>query len=134
MTTIPYLPHGRRLVYVGREHKYAEAARAMAVQSGCVKQRTGAVIVKRGKIVGRGNNSVTRVPTHCPRETMQTGYGYEVCSQYCGQEGHAEIAALKDAGADVSGADLFLAGHHWVCRECWNAILAAGIREVFIVI
>ena len=134
MTAIPYLPHGRRLVYVGREHRYAEAARAMAVQSGCVKQRTGAVIVKRGKIVGRGNNTVSRIPTVCPRQSMGTGVGYEFCKQYCQQGAHAEIAALTDAGTDVSGADLYLVGHHWVCRDCWRALEAAGIREVFIVI
>lgn len=69
----------------------------------------GAVIVKNGKIVGKGYH------------------------KKCG-EAHAEVNALKDAGAKAKGADLYLnlepCCHFGKTPPCTDAVIKAGIKRV----
>lgn len=69
----------------------------------------GAVLVKRGEVVGRGFHAKAGQP-------------------------HAEIVALKDAGAKAKGATLYSTlepcNHHGRTPPCSEAIIAAGIRRV----
>src|SRR5438034_2286951 len=69
----------------------------------------GAVVVRDGQIVGEG---------------FHTGYGAE----------HAEIAALREAGANARGATLYVTlepcGHHGKTPPCADAVVAAGITRV----
>ena len=37
---LPYLPAGRRIVYINPENRFIKEAGKMLVQSGCVKQPT----------------------------------------------------------------------------------------------
>src|SRR5215510_12590245 len=74
----------------------------------------GAVLVKRGKIIGRGWHRVAGGP-------------------------HAEIEALQDArsrGHSVKGATLFVTlepcSTHGRTPPCTKAIIAAGIRRVVV--
>jgi diaminohydroxyphosphoribosylaminopyrimidine deaminase/5-amino-6-(5-phosphoribosylamino)uracil reductase len=71
--------------------------------------QVGAVIVRRGKIVG-------------------TGY-----HQFAGGD-HAEIAALKRAGARARGATLYInlepCSHRGRTPPCTGALIRAGIKEV----
>ncbi|NNF07074.1 MAG: bifunctional diaminohydroxyphosphoribosylaminopyrimidine deaminase/5-amino-6-(5-phosphoribosylamino)uracil reductase RibD, partial [Candidatus Eisenbacteria bacterium] len=71
----------------------------------------GAVVVKDGAVVGRGFHQVPG-------------------------EGHAEVNALKDAGAAAEGATLFVTlepcNHQGKTPPCTEAILQAGIRRVVI--
>ncbi len=70
----------------------------------------GAVVVKDGKIVGRGYH------------------------RHCGAP-HAEVEALNRAGSEAKGADLYVTlepcGHAGRTPPCAFAILQAGIRRVF---
>lgn len=71
----------------------------------------GAVIVKGGKIVGRGYHRKAGLP-------------------------HAEIEALKDAGSDANGAAMFVTlepcDHFGRTPPCTDAVIKSGIRKVVI--
>lgn len=71
----------------------------------------GAVVVKDGRIVGRGYHRRVGLP-------------------------HAEVEALRNAGEAARGADLYVTlepcNHQGRTPPCTQAILAAGIRRVII--
>ena len=132
----PYLPVGKKILYVSPENKFMLEATKLLQSSGCRKQPTVAVIVKGGKIIGRGSNAGKLVDI-CPRvvKNCPTGTGYELCKEVCEQVGHAEVMAIRDAlscGEDLRGASLYLDGHWWVCKPCWDEILKAGISRVYV--
>jgi dCMP deaminase len=133
----PYLPEGREIKYVPADDKYMLAAKEIAEKSTCVKQKTGAVIVKNGEIIASGSNTGVKEVTVCPREKngYETGTGYELCETTCGQEGHSEaVAVMNGIGEkiDLMDADLYLYGHWWCCQPCWEAMIAAGIKNVYL--
>jgi diaminohydroxyphosphoribosylaminopyrimidine deaminase/5-amino-6-(5-phosphoribosylamino)uracil reductase len=71
----------------------------------------GAVVVKRGRVVGRGYHR--RAGT-----------------------AHAEINALTDAGSRAAGADVYVnlepCSHHGRTPPCTEALIAAGVRRVVV--
>lgn len=132
----PYLPEGRDILYVDPSNKFIKEATELLKTSGCIKQPTLAVVVKNGKVIGRGTNAAKKVDI-CPRVTHNcpTGTGYEFCKSVCNQEGHAEIMAIRSAlnvDSNLEGCDLYLEGHWWICENCWNEIIKVGIKNVFL--
>ena len=133
----PYLPDGATYTNtVTAENAFMQAAMAQRDTAGCRKHATGAVIVKDGVVVASGANAGMFV-TICPRvyKGYGTGQGYRYCKEYCAQDGHAEVMAVRDAkakGLDVRGADMYLYGHWWACKNCWDTMLAVGITNVFV--
>lgn len=73
----------------------------------------GAVVVQGEEVVGRGGS-------------LPAG------------ESHAEIVALRDAGAQASGATLYITlepcRHHGLTPPCTDAIIAAGIRRCVVAV
>jgi diaminohydroxyphosphoribosylaminopyrimidine deaminase/5-amino-6-(5-phosphoribosylamino)uracil reductase len=71
----------------------------------------GAVLVRGGKVVGRGHHARAGGP-------------------------HAEVVAIRDAGARARGADLYTTlepcDHYGKTPPCSMAVLAAGVRRVFV--
>lgn len=63
---------------------------------------------------------------------MPTGQGYELCTNVCQQQGHAEVQALRAAGEAALGATLYLQGHSYACDPCIAACRAAGIAGIVI--
>ncbi|MDD3487594.1 MAG: deaminase [Candidatus Moranbacteria bacterium] len=132
----PYLPEGRDIKYVPQNDEFMSAAQKIAEESGCTKQATGAVLVKSGKIIGKGSNAGRKIDV-CPRvlNGSKTGEDYHYCKEYCEQEGHSEAMAVKDArkkGKETEGADLYLYGHWWCCKPCWDAMIGAGVENVYL--
>jgi diaminohydroxyphosphoribosylaminopyrimidine deaminase/5-amino-6-(5-phosphoribosylamino)uracil reductase len=70
----------------------------------------GALVVRGGRIVSRGHHARAGLP-------------------------HAEVNALRKAGARARGADLYVSlepcNHHGRTPPCTEAILAAGVKRVF---
>lgn len=130
----PYLPENREILYVPECNQFIQAAKSELQNSGCVKHPTGAVIVKGGIIIGRGSNAGIKV-NECPRWNSPTGKDYEHCKIICKQTGHAEVTAIQNAiseGYNTAGADLYLFGHWWCCKNCWDRIMQAKIKNVYL--
>lgn len=134
----PYLPEGRKILYVPEEHEWMQAAKRAAETKSLDKQfPTGAVVVKDNAIIGEGaNGSIIHEQMGCERKRLNipTGQGYELC-EGCQPDNHAETGAVRNAiekellGQD---ADLYLWGHWWCCEGCWNWMNTHGIRNVYL--
>lgn len=95
------------------DYNYMEQALALAGQGlyTCMPNpRVGCVIVKDSVVVGRGAH-------------LRTG------------EPHAEVHALREAGALARGADVYVTlepcSHHGRTPPCADALIAAGVKRVF---
>lgn len=138
MPSYPYLPAGRTIKHVGLENPYMREAREWARTYSLDKAMPNAsIVVKGGKVIGRGANGSDYHETHgCERvrRGIPTGHGYELC-EGCHPKNHGEPRAIADAtksGHDTVGANLYMWGHWWCCEPCWNAMLEAGIDNVFL--
>lgn len=136
--TYPYIPEGRTIEYVPSSNPFMRAAREMALtRSNDNSVKTGVVIVKNGEIIGRGANfseyhstfTCVRVEKGC-----KSGEGYDLCAG-CAPTNHAEPQAVKNAqaaGHDTTGADAYLWGHWWCCKDCWDAMISGGIEHYYL--
>lgn len=135
----PYLPDGRIIGYVPADDPHMHAARVVSetIARGCT-HRVGSVLVRDGAIIARGGNNQGQAvtPLFCARKVLESksGEGYEFCSLCAGP--HSEATAVADArarGVDTRGADVYLYGHWWCCKPCWDVMLDAGIANVHLV-
>lgn len=136
--TYPYIPKGRKIFYVGPENKHIQFAKEFARKNSVDEVMPGAaVLVKGTKVIGVGANGSDYHKKHpCRRQELRckTGEGYELC-EGCHPKNHSEPSAIRDAihkGNDTEGADLYLWGHWWCCKPCWNAMKEAGINNVYL--
>lgn len=136
----PYLPPGRSMRFVSIDDEFmAEAKRAREECSGDPLYPVGCVLVKDGKILVRAGNGYNRGAggVHvCPRIVLEcpSGTGYDLCHLH-DSPGHAEtmlIAAAKEQGIETQDADVYLCGHWWCCEPCWNVMIEAGVRDVYL--
>lgn len=136
----PYIPEGEEILYVDGANKFMRAAKEYAKSHSLDKTvPTGSVIVLRGEIISRGaNGSDFHDKFGCERvkKGIPTGQRYELC-EGCHPKNHSEPRAIEDAlhnhpKADLSEAELYLWGHWWACEPCWNAIMTAGIKKVYL--
>jgi len=140
MNTIlyPYLPPDRVFLYVGSDNPHMLAAKAHAQANSLdATVPTGSVVVVGGTVVGCGaNGSDYHKARQCERVRLgvPSGQRYDLC-EGCHPKNHSEPRAIADAHTKVKflqGADLYLWGHWWVCKDCWEAIIAAGIENVYL--
>lgn len=134
----PYIPEGRTIDYVDSNNLIMLLARTYAKNHSLDKTMPGAaIIVKDGKILGMGaNGSNYHKEKPCQRVVLgcKSGEGYELC-EGCHPKNHSERKAIQNAhknGHNTEGADLYLWGHWWCCKPCWEAMEAAGIKRVFL--
>ena len=134
----PYLPEGRKIDYVCSLNIFMFLAKEYAKTHSLDKVMPGAAIVARDSIVlGMGANGSDHHEKHgCKRVELgcKTGEGYELC-EGCHPKNHSESKAIQAAianGNNPKGADLYLWGHWWCCKPCWEAIIKADINRVFL--
>ncbi len=143
----PYLPEGKTIQYVSKDNEFMKAAKDTAQNFSTDKlQSTGSIIVKNGKIIGHGANQVPiknpfLAELHrkglCVRKLLKvkTGTRYWLCPGCSKWSDHSEQQAVDDAnrkGEDIKGGDLYLYGHWWSCKPCWDKMLGAGIENLFL--
>lgn len=112
---------------------FEQAKKLTETKSTCLKIKTAAVIVKGGKIVGRGYNLCSpegfnhgKEVKKCLRMGVPSGTGYELCKSL-----HAEVVAVADAGIkNCQGAILYLSGHFYPCWHCESLAKITGIKEI----
>lgn len=134
----PYLPEGRTFEYVPKNNPFmVEAKEFTRVHSLDKVMPTGSTVVKNGQVIGMGANGSDYHEKHgCERVRLgiPTGQRYDLC-EGCHPKNHSEPQAIADAkksGHDTNGADLYLWGHWWCCAPCWESIMSAGIRNVYL--
>lgn len=141
MITYPYMPEGKKFGYVPFDHSLMIAAAAARKEcAGDSLYPVGVVLVRDGEVLARAGNGFNRgsVSKHiCPRvvEECPSGKGYELCSLH-DPAGHAEamlIQIAREQGIDPAGCDVYMFGHWWCCEDCWNIMIAAGIRDEYVV-
>ena len=107
-----------------RDRRLIETALSLAEQSPC-KQRHGAIVVKGGRILGKGFNEYRNEPQDwMPVENVSI---------------HAEIAAMSGIAPDkLKGATVYVArrGRCNVhacsrpCPRCYDALVKAGVKKI----
>lgn len=134
----PYIPDGRTIIYVKPDNEYMRLAKEFARANSLDRAMPGAaVIVRDNKILGIGTNGSEYHKKHtCRRKELgcKTGEGYELC-EGCHPRNHSEPSAIRDAQKmenATRGSDLYLWGHWWCCKPCWDVMEEAGIRNVYL--
>lgn len=93
----------------------------------CAKATVVCVLVTQDGEEITGTNWCANPQQTCPR---LPGEGYEKCKTICGQQGHAEVDAVRKAGDRAKGARAFLQGHTYACMDCQHALFGAGVRSL----
>jgi deoxycytidylate deaminase len=145
----PYLPEGKTILYVPENNKYILAAKEVALSNSTDKKvPTGAVIVDdEGNIlITEANQSAIKnkflLDTHknwCIRKFFKipSGQKYYLCPG-CGSHGNhgeyrAVVALQKKYPKKINtNLDLYLWGHWWCCKPCWDKMIEVGIKNVYL--
>ncbi len=145
----PYLPKNRTLLYVPEDNKYMLKAREVAlIKSTDKKVPTGVVVVgaDREILVTAANQSVLKnkflLNTHknwCIRKLFKipSGEKYWLCPGCASHKNHGEYRAVsilekKFPQKINSNLDLYLWGHWWCCKPCWDKMILVGIKNVYL--
>lgn len=138
----PYIPVNRTIRYVPKDNAFILMAKEFARKHSLDKTMPGAAVVVKEvegepEVIGIGANGSDYHETHeCERvkQGCGSGQGYELC-EGCHPKNHSEPSAIADAqseGHSTEGADIYLWGHWWCCESCWNVMIEAGIRNVYL--
>ncbi len=144
----PYLPEGKEIKYVTSDNFFMKEAQECAKELSTEQNHpTGAVVVLSKKIIGRGGNQSKFKNERlkkwhnengiCLRKFIRakSGTKYWACPGCASFSSHAEQMAIKDAKKndnDTKGADIYLYGHWWACQSCWDKIIDAGIKNLYL--
>lgn len=143
----PYLPIGKSIEYVDSSDKYINQAKEIARTSNDQSFPTGAVIVENGEVIVEASNKTPLSnpflknlhKKHCIRRIfgIPSGQKYWLCPGCASHENHGEYRAsailLKKFPQKVNtNLDLYLWGHWWCCKPCWDKMIDIGIKRVFL--
>ena len=142
----PYLPVGREIKYLPESDPFLQLAKKVRESSTDDNHSTGAIVVKNGQVLGQGANQSAlkskklrefHIKYFCVRRFFKipSGQKYWLCPGCANFGSHAEAKAIKDAvkkNNGINGADLYLYGHWWCCKPCWDKMILAGIKNVYL--
>lgn len=144
----PYMPEGRSIILVPEDNQFMKLALEARKKSNDALISTGIVAVKDGKVIGSdsnkaGYNNKLLIKWHqiwmCPRRWFKakTGQKYWLCPGCATYQNHAESRLVNsfDKNAklsDLKDADIYLAGHWWCCKPCWDNIIRAEVKNIFL--
>jgi deoxycytidylate deaminase len=139
----PYLPGGYTIKYVGGDNPFMQQAKEIARTSNEQHMPTGAVVVYDGVVVARASNKAPLTDKklidlhkdYCFRKILKvkSGKKYWLCPGCASPHSHAEartVAELSQKG--IKGFDVYLWGHYWACKDCWDAMIKAGVKQLFL--
>jgi deoxycytidylate deaminase len=143
----PYLPDDCFIESVPESNNFMGKAKEEAKKSNDQQQPTGAVIVCDGKIISEKSNKnplssswiIKLHKKYCIRHLLHihTGEKYWACPGCATNESHAESRAVLDIQKrnikDINNPELYLWGHWWCCKPCWDKMLEIGIKKVYLV-
>lgn len=115
------------------EDKFFREAKKVSRTATCLKIKSGAVIVKGGKIVGRGATLCSpagfnhgKKVKNCARMKLPSQAKYELCKPL-----HAELVTVLNTGVEkCQGATMYFYGHYYACWHCESVVHYAGIKEI----
>lgn len=115
------------------DKEYMDLAFKLSKKANCIKGKVGALIVKNGKILAKGVNSVPKGIEPCTEETcirkklqLKSGERQELCFVV-----HAEQNALLDAlkkKANIQNSTLYVTKEP--CIICAKMLINAGIKRI----
>jgi tRNA(Arg) A34 adenosine deaminase TadA len=144
----PYLPEGKEIEFVDENNPFMQIALEEKKKSNDQLYPTGAVVVKESKVIGKAHNRSGYkwkwlIKLHqdgfCPRRwfKIKTGQKYWMCLGCATYEKHSESTIVNNFEKEnrleeLSGADIYLSGHWWCCKQCWDNMIRARIKTVFL--
>lgn len=143
----PYIPEGKLIEYVDANDQYMLRAKEVARTSNDQSFPTGAVIVSDGVIIVESPNKTPLSnpflknlhKKYCIRRIfgIPSGQKYWMCPGCASHENHAENRAcrllIKKFPQKVNtNCNLYLWGHWWCCKPCWDKMTEAGIKRYFL--
>ena len=131
---------------ISKENYYLDIAQTVLERATCLRQVSGAIIVKNDEIISTGYNGAPRGRAncvdmgYCSREAMRVPRGerYELCRSV-----HAEANAIISASRrDMVGGTIYLVGRDaqtgrllndaTSCPMCRRMVINAGLSRVVI--
>lgn len=145
----PYIPEGRSILFAPPDNPFILHSKDYALKYSTDQNHpTGAVVVKNDAILGEASNQSgyrkkLLIEAHkkwfCIRKwfKVKSGTKYWLCPGCATSKNHAEtracVDAIKKCGKEkVLGADLYLWGHWWCCKPCWDTMIKSGIKNVYL--
>jgi len=105
----------------------------------CIKQSVYAMLLTvDGREFFGANWMSNGEVTVCPRVTLNcaSGTGYELCSDVCNQDFHAEVAAIDaciNAGVSPAESTVYVVGHTYCCDNCIETMTLNGVAAAIII-
>lgn len=113
---------------------FIKKAARIAQKSGCQRAKTGAVLVKSGKVLVAGHNQIFPNDNFCKnkgclRDKLKLGLGKEAekCRSLHAEAKVITLAAKK--GIRLSGATVYITCQP--CINCAKLLVNAGVRAVY---
>ena len=143
----PYLPKGKTIEYVGETNEYMKMAKEVARGSNDQSLPTGAVLVSGAVVLAKASNKTPLSnpflkdlhKKYCVRRMLgiPSGQKYWLCPGCASHKNHAEYRTVADfqrkfGNQYYSNSELYLWGHWWCCKPCWDKMLEIGIKKVFL--
>ena len=140
----PYLPSGVNIFYVPEDNIFMSLAKEQAKASNDQNTPTGAVIVSNNSVIAKAHNKapisnkklIDLHKKYCIRKMLKvpSGTNYWLCPGCATNSSHAEYRAVLDVQKNFSkeyeNPELYLWGHWWCCKPCWDKMLEIGIKKV----